>query len=57
MNRLSARIEDARGARNAVRMDDRDLMAGTFLLPEDYWAKLEITSQDIEALHSHMFDV
>ncbi len=32
-------------------------MAGAFSLPEDYWAKLEITPQDIEAVHSHLFEV
>jgi hypothetical protein len=32
-------------------------MAGTLSLPEDYWAKLEITPQDIEAVHSHLFEV
>jgi len=31
-------------------------MAGAFSLPDDYWARLEITAQDIEALHSHLFE-
>lgn len=40
-----------------AREHHKDLMAGAFSLPEDYWSKLEITPQDIEALHSHLFDV
>lgn len=32
-------------------------MPGSFSLPKDYWAKLQVTKQDIESLQSHLFDV
>ncbi len=32
-------------------------MAGAFSLPADYWDKLEITPKDVEAVHSHLFEV
>jgi hypothetical protein len=32
-------------------------MAGPFSLPADYWSKLQVTRQDVEALHSHLFEV
>lgn len=32
-------------------------MAGTHSFPREYWAKLEVTPQDVEALHSHLFEV
>ena len=32
-------------------------MASTFSLPADYWKKLEITKQDIDTLHTHLFEI
>ncbi len=32
-------------------------MAGAFSLPEDYWSKLQITTQDIDGLQAHLFDI
>ena len=32
-------------------------MASTFSLPADYWKKLEITRQDIDTLHTHLFEI
>ncbi len=31
-------------------------MASTFSLPADYWKTLEITKQDVEILHTHLFE-
>ncbi len=31
-------------------------MAGALLLPDEYWSGLEITSQDVEAVHAHLFE-
>jgi hypothetical protein len=31
-------------------------MAGTFKLPRDYWPSVQITPQDIESLHTHLFE-
>ncbi len=32
-------------------------MAGTFSLSSDYWKTLQVTSQDVEVLHTHLFEV
>ena len=32
-------------------------MASTFSLPADYWKTLEITRQDVETLHTHLFEI
>jgi hypothetical protein len=32
-------------------------MAGIFSLPSDYWKTLQVTSQDVEILHTHLFEV
>lgn len=32
-------------------------MAGAFSLPADYWTNLQITKQDVESLHTHLFEV
>jgi hypothetical protein len=32
-------------------------MASIFSLPADYWKKLEITKQDIDTLHTHLFEI
>ncbi len=31
-------------------------MASTFSLPADYWKTLEITKQDVETLHTYLFE-
>lgn len=31
-------------------------MAGVFSLPSDYWSALQITPQDVEALHTYLFE-
>jgi len=32
-------------------------MAGTFSLSSDYWKTLQVTSQDVEVLHTHLFEI
>ena len=32
-------------------------MASTFSLSADYWKTLEITQQDIDTLHTHLFEI
>jgi hypothetical protein len=32
-------------------------MASTFSLPADYWKTLEITQQDVETLHTYLFEI
>ncbi len=32
-------------------------MKGTFSLPPDYWKTLQVTKQDVESLHAHLFEV
>ncbi len=32
-------------------------MAGIFSLSSDYWKTLQITSQDVEVLHTHLFEI
>jgi hypothetical protein len=32
-------------------------MEGTFSLPADHWKTLQITKQDVESLHAHLFEV
>ena len=32
-------------------------MSGTFSLPADYWNTLEITKQDVETLHTYLFEI
>ncbi|HEY9151368.1 MAG TPA: hypothetical protein VIN60_00670 [Anaerolineales bacterium] len=32
-------------------------MASTFSIPDEYWKTLEITKQDIETLHTHLFEI
>jgi hypothetical protein len=32
-------------------------MAGAFSFPTDYWSSIQITRQDVESLHAHLFDV
>ncbi|HUH99027.1 MAG TPA: hypothetical protein VLZ89_16825 [Anaerolineales bacterium] len=32
-------------------------MASTFSLPAEYWQTLEITKQDVEALHTYLFEI
>jgi hypothetical protein len=31
-------------------------MAGAFTLPKEYWAKIQITPQEIEQLHAYLFE-
>ncbi len=58
MNRLETRYEhDAPRDRFRAPQCGRVLMAGTFSLPLDYWEKLEISSKDVEAVNSHLFEV
>lgn len=45
----------------AARVDacdfrEKDLMARTYSLPKDYWSKVQITKDDLEALHAHLFE-
>jgi len=35
----------------------KESMAGTLSISADYWNELEITRQDVESLHSHLFEV
>ena len=32
-------------------------MASNFSLPTDYWTKFQITKQDVESLHTHLFEI
>ena len=35
----------------------KESMAGTFSLSSDYWKSLQVTSQDVEVLHTHLFEI
>ncbi len=35
----------------------KDSMAGAFTLPADYWSNIQISRQDVESLHAHLFEV
>src|SRR5512140_2082011 len=32
-------------------------MAGAFSIPADYWSNIQITRQDVESLHAHLFEI
>lgn len=35
----------------------KDSMASKFSFPADFWKNLEITKQDVESLHTHLFEI